>query len=458
MSVGLEKYVVFPPGLDFSSHLGERGIQREAILEGLPDLIAEMAHSQGKVTPMRKGSDHRDGSQIAMKIPSTRRAREMEDTMGRSETEHPMDVGARSEAAGAQEDHMQADEPAVSYGLMKSKRSGRFSRQAGEGPSPSRQAAPPRQRTHEGPSSTNKRRLRVDPESSEEDVPSQTKRKPVPITTGSFVGSPSSRAPRQKSPSKSRATTPLPGLDSDLVPPIGSGEESVPERTPWQSSAMKMKTRSPVKARSKGTRVPRSESTSEELSGAPPSSSPTADTTLDREEDALSRRTSRRSAANKATQRLREEVMPDVVNFEKEMRRGQVRVANLSPKSGRERGQEKIKTRLLAKPLSKGKKRPSTQPATAVEDVGSSDECENEGGRLKKRRRLSRAKSHHGHIEDSDDDDHTDITGISSQGTAAEIPSSKSVGGKGAKAKGNSQSGQVDSFHSFFPHWQRLMI
>ena len=50
LSVGLEKYVAFPPGLDFSNHLGERSIQHKVILEGLLDLIAEIALSQGKIT------------------------------------------------------------------------------------------------------------------------------------------------------------------------------------------------------------------------------------------------------------------------------------------------------------------------------------------------------------------------------------------------------------------------
>jgi hypothetical protein len=143
--------------------------------------------------------------------------------------------------------------------------------------------------------------------------------------------------------------------------------------------------------------------------------------------------------------------MPDVVSFEKEMRRGQVRAANVSTKS--ERGQEMTKTRLLAKPSSKGKKRPSMQPATALEDVGSTDERDYERGRLKKRRRFSRVKSHHDRFEDSNDDERTDTTGKSSQELAAEIPSSKGGGaGKGPKVKkGDSQSGQVNSFHSFSP-------
>jgi hypothetical protein len=145
--------------------------------------------------------------------------------------------------------------------------------------------------------------------------------------------------------------------------------------------------------------------------------------------------------------------MPDVVNFEKEMRRGQVRVANLPPEIERERGQEKTKARLLAKPLSKGKKRPSIQSAAAVEeDVPSDGEREHERGHKNKRRRLSRTRSHHDRFEDLDDDERTDISGINSQGTAAEVLSSKGGGAaKGAKPKkGDSQSGQVESPFRYF--------
>ena len=146
--------------------------------------------------------------------------------------------------------------------------------------------------------------------------------------------------------------------------------------------------------------------------------------------------------------------MPDVVSFEKEMRRGQVRVANFSPKS------EMTKMHLLAKHLSKCKKCLSMQPATALGDVGSSDEHDHECRRTEKRRRLSRMNSHHDRFEDSDDDGRTDIAGKSSQGSAAEIPSSKHGGaGKGPEVKeGDSQSGQVNSFHSFSPWWWGLMI
>jgi hypothetical protein len=470
LSVGLEKYVVFPAGLDFSDHLGERGMQREAILETLPDLVAEMALSQGNETP---GSDHRNGenlSQMAMKLPSARGAKQTEDTMDRPGTEHPMDIDARSEPAGAQEaegDHIQVDELADSSVQNLKPKTGRSSGRAGEGSSPSRQATHPPQQIDEGPSSTRKRRRRVDRETSEEDVPSPTKKmsahvKSAPIVTGSFVEGPS-KVPRQKSSSKSRPTTPLPRLDSVLIPPIGTGEASAFQKSPLQSSAAKAKAKtSPVKSKSKGGSVSRIESISGEHSDAPPLSSFIADTTTDREDGPSTKRTSRRSAANKATQRLREEVMPDVVNFEKEMRRGQVRAANFSPKSERERGQEKTKTDLLAKPLGKGRKRPSIQHSAAVEeDVSSDDEHEHERAH-KKRRRLSNTRSHHDRFEDRDDDGRTDVTGISFQGTA-EIPSSKGRAAKGMKLKKrDSQSGQVEiepfSFLHSFPLRQRLLM
>jgi mediator of DNA damage checkpoint protein 1 len=182
------------------------------------------------------------------------------------------------------------------------------------------------------------------------------------------------------------------------------------------------------------------ETISGEHSDAPPLSSFIVDTTTDREEGPSTKRTSRRSAANKATQRLREEVMPDVVNFEREMRRGQVRAVNFSPKSERERAQEKTKTDLSTKPSGKGRKRQSVQHTVVEEDVSSESEHQQERAH-KKRRRLSHTRSHYDLFEDRDDHGHTDVTGINSQGTV-ETSSSKGGAAKGAKLKkGNSQSG-----------------
>lgn len=419
LSVGLEKYVVFPPGLDFSDHLGERGMQREAILETLPDLVAEMALSQDNEASVGTCSDRRNEenlSQIAMKLPSHRRAKETEDTMDKPETVNPMDIDSRSEGTHeAGGDHMQADEPAISRGSVRNlkPKAGRSSGRTGEGSSPSRQATHPPQQLHEGPSSTGNRRRRVVRETSE-DVPSPTKKKSAHV--------------------KSRPTTPLSRLDSVLMPPIGTGRVSALQNSPRQSSATKAKAKtSPMKSKSKGGRVSLVETVSGEYSDAPPLSSFVADTTTDREEGPSVKRASRRSAANKATQRLREEVMPDVVNFEKEMRRGQVRAANVSPKSEHERGQEKTKTDLLAKQLGKGRKRLSTQhTAAGEEDVSSDGEHEHERAH-KKRRRLNLTRSRHDRFEDRDDD-----------GCIAEILSSKGGAAKGTKLKGDSQSGQVE--------------
>ena len=85
LSVGLEKYVVFPPGLDFSDHLGERGIQRGAIFETLPDLIAEMTLERDKTS---SGSIRRDGEhspRVAVKKPRARQV-QGEVAKGRPET------------------------------------------------------------------------------------------------------------------------------------------------------------------------------------------------------------------------------------------------------------------------------------------------------------------------------------------------------------------------------------
>jgi len=115
--------------------------------------------------------------------------------------------------------------------------------------------------------------------------------------------------------------------------------------------------------------------------------------------------------------------MPDVVNFEKEMRRGHVRAVNL-PES--ERGKEKTYA-------GKGKKRASIQHA-AESDVSS------DGERERKKRRLNGPKTYN-----RDDDEGAGITGATSQGTAE---SPRKGGAKGTKIKNESSDGgfgQVES-------------
>jgi hypothetical protein len=403
LSVGLEKYVVFPPGLDFSDHLGERGIQREIILETLPDLIAEMTLARGRVNSVEKDSVHRNGenlSQVTVQRPSGRRVQEAEEAMGRPETEHRMGVDARSQSTGVQGvggDHMQVDGPVPN---LEPKRTRRSSRRTAEDSSPLRQPTPSPQRTREGLSS-NKRRYRADPETTEEDAPSPTKRSAYAksaMTSSPVMG-----------PSKSRAITPV-QTESVLMPPKGTGEAL--GKSPRQ---LTIKT-SPVKTKRKGGET---RSHSVFVEHRPPMSSLTVDTTMDREEGP-SRRTSRRSAASKATQRLRDEVMPDVINFEKELRRGHVRAVSLLKN---ERGGEK--NAAVPKSLAKGKKRASIQ-FTLEDVVSSGDEHE------RKKRRLSGTKAGD-RFKEHDDDEGTDVTGANSQGSA-EIPSSKGWA-KGAKVK-----------------------
>jgi len=402
LSVGLEKYVVFPPGLDFSDHLGERGIQREVILETLPDLIAEMSLARDKETLLEKDLIYRNGgcsSQVAVKRPSSRRVQETEGLMSGPETEHRADVRSRfqpTDDQGVEEDHMQVDRPVASGGSVPNLESSRArpSGQTAEHSSPLRQPTPSPQRILERPSSTSKRRHRADPGTTEEDAPSPTKKSAY--AKSAATGSPVT------SPSKSRATTPR-RMESVLMPP--KGMDKALGKSPLQSAKV-----SPVKSKRKrgGTR---SESISAEH--YPPLSSLTVDTSMDREEGP-SRRTSRRRAASKATQRLRDEVMPDVVNFEKELKRGNVRAVN-PPKS---------KDSVL-KPSGKGKKRASIQFRW---EGGASSDGEHE----RKKRRLSGAKVSD-RFKELDDDGRTDITGTSSQGSA-DPPSSKG-GTKGVKAK-----------------------
>ncbi|KAH8977291.1 hypothetical protein EDB86DRAFT_2908524 [Lactarius hatsudake] len=418
LTVGLEKYVVFPPGLNFSDNLGERGIQREVILESLPDLETEMAHARSAVTPVAEVSNNDDGgkqSPTYAKRPSTRKANETEDATGGLDSEDRINVNVKSQSTNTRRGnvHMQVDEPEGAAPHEpgehhEPKRTWKSPRRASASHSPLRQATSPLKPAHKRISSPSKRRRGADQETTEdEDEPSPTKRstRAELAAAGSLVNSPS-KAP-QKSPSKSSPGSPLLRMESVLMPPMGTGEALA------KSSQRAAKTGS-VKDKLQ-SRNPQARSISPER--VCPLSSLTVDTTMDREEGP-SRQVSRRSAASRASQRLREEVMPDVVNFEKEMRRGHVRVANLPESS---KGKEKTDTG--SKTVGKGKKRASVH--NGVEGTLFSDD-EHE----RKKRRISGTKDRSTGAGRADDgDERSDRAGAGSQGTA-EISS-----GKGAKPK-----------------------
>ena len=426
LTVGLEKYVVFPPGLDFSDNLGERGIQREVILESLPDLVAEMAHARSTVTPVAEVSNNDDAgkqSPVYAKWYSIRKANEVEDATGGLDSEDRMNVNVKSQSTDARRrgnDHMQVDEPeaAAPHELgqhHEPKRTWKSPRRASTGHSPLRQATSPLKHAHKRLSSASKRRRGADQETTEdEDEPSPTKRstRAELAAAGSLVNSPS-KSP-QKSPSKPSPGSPLLRMESVLMPPIGTGGALA------KSSQRSAKT-GPAKDKPQG-RNPRARSISPER--AYPLSSLTVDTTMDREEGP-SRQVSRRSAASRASQRLREEVMPDVISFEKEMRRGHVRAAN-APESRQGKG----KTDTGSKTVGKGKKRASIH--NGVEGTLFSDD-EHE----RKKRRISGTKDRSTGAGWADDgDERSDRAGTSSQGTA-EISSGKGVKPKKAPPGGD---------------------
>ncbi|KAH9167946.1 hypothetical protein EDB89DRAFT_1994943 [Lactarius sanguifluus] len=419
LTVGLEKYVVFPPGLNFSDNLGERGIQREVILESLPDLETEMTHARSAVTPVAEVSNNDDAG---------KQTNEVEDATGGLDSEDRINVNVKSQSTNTRRGnvHMQVDEPEEAAPHEpgqhhEPKRTWMSPRRASASHSPLRQATSPLKPAHKRISSPSKRRRGADQETTEdEDEPSPTKRstRAELAAAGSLVNSPS-KAP-QKSPSKSSPGSPLLRMESVLMPPIGTGEALA------KSSQRAAKT-GPVKDKLQG-RNPQARSISPER--AYPLSSLTVDTTMDREEGP-SRQVSRRSAASRASQRLREEVMPDVVNFEKEMRRGHVRVANLPESS---KGKEKTDTG--SKTVGKGKKRASVH--NGVEGTLFSDD-EHE----RKKRRISGTKDRSTGAGRADDgDERSDRAGAGSQGTA-EISS-----GKGAKPKKAPTGGDLTREHT----------
>lgn len=387
--------------------------------------MTEMTLAQGKATSVGEALNHLDGenpSPMTPKGPYTRRAEETKEVAGGPNTEDRMDVDAQSQstdAQGTRNNHIQVDKPAAPCEAaqnLEPRRSRKTSGRASAGSSPLQQPITPLRHTSDGPSSAIKRHRRADSETAEDEhVPSVTRKsaRAKSAATGSLVEG-SSKALRKLSP-KSRLTTPV-RMESVLMPPLRTGETL--GRSPLQS----VKMASPIKVKPKSR-----SSHSGAISGEDthPLSSLTVDITTDLE-GGSSRQTPRRSAANKATQRLREEVMPDVVNFEKELRRGHVRAANLlEGKRGKERMDAGPRT------VGKGKKRASMHPAESA--VSPDDEHD------RKKRRLSGTKGKDRSTEMRDDDKRADWSEASSQGTAEILPNRG--GTKGAKVKKASSSG-----------------
>ena len=397
LTVGHEKYIVFPPGHDFSDSLGERGIQRELILESLLALVLEMALAKKTAaTPVTEVSNDDAGKQppAHANILGTQKANEAEDATCRLDLEDQLNVGSKSQPTEVRRrgnDHIQMDEPdaVVSYELVQQREPKRTSpRRGGASHSPLRQATSPLQHAHKRLSSSGKRRHRADSETTGGDEPSPKKKSTRARlgTAGSLINNPS------KTPSKFTLGPLLLRMDSVLMPPIGT------DGAVAKSSQRSAKT-SPVK----DMHHPHARSVSPTF----PLSSLKVDLTMDQEEGP-SEQVSRCSAASRAPQHLREDIMPDVVNFE-EMQRDNVRVANV-PESGG--GKEKADTG--SNPVAKGK---NASVQNDVEGILFSDEHEN-----KKRRVTGTNDRSAGRCDGGDG--RSDRAGASSQPTA-EIPLSK---------------------------------
>jgi hypothetical protein len=381
-----------------------------------------MAHARSTATLVAEVSKNDDAgkqSPVHAKRSGTRKANEAEGATGGLDSEDLMNLGVKSQARKRGNDHMQVDEleAAAPYEFGQHREPKRTSpRRASASHSPLRQATSPLKRAHKRLSSPSKRRRGADQETTEgEDEPSPTKQSTRArlAAAASLVNSPP-KAP-QKSPLKSSPGSPLLRMDSVLMPPIGTGGALA------KSSQRSAKTSS-IKDKQHG-RNPLMRSISPER--AYPLSSLTVELTMDREEGP-SRQVSRRSAANRASQRLRDEVMPDVVNFEKERRRGNIREANVL-----ENRQGKDKMDTGSKALGKGKKRASVH--SGVEGTLSSDD---EHGR--KKRRISGTKDRTAGTGRADEGDEcSDRVGASSQGTT-EFSSVK-----GAKPKKAPPSGGI---------------
>jgi mediator of DNA damage checkpoint protein 1 len=357
-----------------------------------------MALAQGKAISVDEVPNHCDEentSQLTPKRLNARKANKAKDATGGSNAEDRMDVDARLDSQGVERDPIQADKPATPRRVAQNpgpKRAWNSSEKPSTGPSPLEQHTSPLRPTNDISLSATRCHRRADSETAgDEHV--------LPSPTGKSTCHP---------------TTPIP-MDSVLVP--SKGTAASPGRSP-------LKRASPVKTKPKSHA-----SHSATISGerTHPLSSLTVDISTDREEGPL-RHTSRRSAATKASQRLKDEIMPDVVNFEKELRRGNVRAAALPEgKRGKERND------VVSRTVGKGKKRASIHP---VESAASSDD-EHE----RKKRRLSGAKGKDRSADMRDDDERAARAETSSQETA-EILSHKGRT-KGAKLKKESSGGDL---------------
>ncbi|EMD41213.1 hypothetical protein CERSUDRAFT_89793 [Gelatoporia subvermispora B] len=436
------KYTQFPPGVDFSAVLAERGLAR-AVCDPDPAELAALEAEDEEEDAVEEELGQGRGAGLTRQntANSARDAREVEDAvMLEEEQVGDVSIGAymdvdmhldedpprrakpRSTARSAEE--RKRDVPTSSPKTGRPKR-GRPSADAGADEEPvvsprtGRQSDAAVQRAKKATGSKAKQpTIDSETESEDDEVENdpQPLRRPRTITT-STTTIPETRMPSSPSkPSSSPLKSPLrsnrtvrPQVSVEL-PSVAAVYKSPPKQKP--KSAAKPPTPKPV-ARTDSVRVTAAEAASSSsarkrgrpsdspskrpkppspspppsLSHSPspppkpvrrkraevvidtPSAGPSCSEEIPR--SLLTRTPSKRSAATRATQKLRDEIMPDVVNFQKELKRGSVRAIG---EGEREKEREAN---------AKGKKRAS---------LGGEGPQQEEGEPEKKKRRTSMGK------------------------------------------------------------------
>ncbi|KAI0318294.1 hypothetical protein OF83DRAFT_1116811 [Amylostereum chailletii] len=472
LSVGHEKYVLFPPKLDFASQLGQRGIGLVNVYDSLADIEAEMeaerraaVNGDGRTETPMLGTEAED----ALEVEDAMREVEPMDVDGPDREERVIDVDDTDPmiveenfppppAPKRKSPQKATPKQSSSKPKPKPKPKPKSRKQIPDPPAeelapekPSTSSRAPRVPSKTGPPKRTGGKAAAPPESSssseDEDEDSPTKAKAGrsaankrPATNGKSTSTvtnpktPAKRAAPVQSPSKtpSKSTVNAPSLTpgrtvSVILPPVGTAAAML---TPSSSRAAKGKEKDkengatkkgagegrlgelveagPSTTRKKGRRsniVEVEDSPVVDLTTPSTVARPRTVTDQPREradtEPSTSRKRgrrsnvaevedrpvvdtttpsivprSRRTAADKANQKLHDEIMPDVVNFQKEMRRGSVR------------GQGESETGVKGKGRTNGEAvvSPRKKPAgkATVEDPASEDEA-----RPPKKRRLS---------------------------------------------------------------------
>ncbi|TFY62070.1 hypothetical protein EVG20_g6835 [Dentipellis fragilis] len=382
LTVGQEKYVSFPPGVDFAEVLGERGVGRAAVQDTLWELETE-SESAKKVRPQpspTKDQQTTVAPKSAATEASAKDAREVEDEVAIMDDVAPMDVDedagpggdemptdaqpqvpkptAASDADDEDDEPLDADEVLNAKARQRVDRKGKGkalpiqyrSKRSARIKSPERssveearhalevmdvdesEAGPSKRHARsKAPISAGKSRRIVTPEVDEDE--DDDDEPPAHATTHKRSAnhriSPSVVGTAAKSPTKSPIKPPAKGAAltprrtvSVLMPPVGTGRAII--TTPRSAKA------GHLGKKAAGSSLPDMSTNEEEpnTTRRRPPKAHAPDTSMDRAAETPST-TGRlqRSAATRATQRLRDEIMPDVVNFQKEMRRGSVKIA-----------------------------------------------------------------------------------------------------------------------------------